>query len=130
MSKSKPHLELHKLDLQSGWEAPPGFPSGIKQKVLASDFDEARKSRGRSRLVRFDPGVYTVDYLVHEYWEEVFVVSGDLTMGNDRNGNGGTSFGPGSYACRPPGTLHGPFKSNGGCILFELHYFAEPSAGQ
>jgi hypothetical protein len=60
---------------------------------------------------------------VHEYWEEVFLVSGDLTVGNDEHGNGGKSFAPLTYACRPPGAPHGPFKSVGGCLLFEIHYY-------
>lgn len=125
MSNGKPHLEFHTLDLQTGWETPPGYPTGIKQKILASDFDEKGKTGGRSRLLRFDPGVFTTEPFVHEYWEEVFLMSGDLTVGNDKLGNGGAAFAPNTYACRPPGAYHGPFKSNGGCMLFELHYFSE-----
>jgi hypothetical protein len=50
-------------------------------------------------------------------------VSGDLIVGNDAQGNGGESFKPLTYACRPPGVPHGPFKSVGGCLLFEMHYY-------
>ena len=60
---------------------------------------------------------------MHEYWEEVFLVTGDLTVGNDANGKGGTSFPSWTYACRPPHAAHGPFKSEKGCILLEMHYF-------
>ena len=60
---------------------------------------------------------------MHEYWEGVFLVSGDLVVGNDANGNGGKSFPPNTYAFRPPGAYHGPFKSNSGCVLLEVHYF-------
>ena len=35
----------------------------------------------------------------------------------------GTPCEPHTYACRPPHTPHGPFKSETGCILFELHYY-------
>ena len=62
---------------------------------------------------------------MHDYWEEVYVISGDLFVGSDRNGEGGTRFGSNTYACRPPGTYHGPFKSETGCLLLELHYFDE-----
>jgi hypothetical protein len=62
---------------------------------------------------------------VHDYWEEVYLVSGDLIVGSDRSGKGGTRFGPHTYACRPPGTLHGPFKSDAGCLLLEMHYYDE-----
>ena len=51
------------------------------------------------------------------------MVSGDLIVGNDENGDGGDSFNQATYACRPPGVYHGPFKSNQGCTLFELHYY-------
>ena len=74
-------------------------------------------------MLRFEPGVFTTEPFVHEYWEEVFLVSGDLTVGNDKEGKGGEAFPPFTYACRPPGAWHGPFRSDGGCILLEMHYF-------
>lgn len=123
MAVGKKHDEFHTLDMEAGWEVPPGYPSGIKQKILAGGLDEANKRGSRTRLLKFDPGVFTTDPFVHEYWEEVFLVSGDLTVGNDKEGRGGTSFAPFTYACRPPGAFHGPFKSEKGCLLLEMHYF-------
>lgn len=123
MSGSKPHIEFQRLDLDAGWETLEGYPPGIKQKILASDLDEKKKRGSRTRLLRFDPGTYTVSPFVHEYWEEVFLLSGDLIVGSDANGNGGESFAGSTYACRPPGAFHGPFKSAGGCLLFEIHYY-------
>ena len=120
----KPHLEFHSLDLNEGWETPPGYPAGIKQKIIAGALDETSKAGNRTRLLSFEPGVYTTDPLVHEYWEEVYLLSGDLIVGNDRNGNGGEKFTGPTYACRPPGAYHGPFKSENGCMLLETHYFA------
>ena len=79
--------------------------------------------RSRTRLLRFDPGVYTTQPFVHEYWEEVFLVSGDLVVGCDENGKGGERFEPHTYACRPPGVYHGPFRSDAGCLLLEIHYY-------
>ncbi|MDB5573880.1 MAG: hypothetical protein JWR79_1037, partial [Tardiphaga sp.] len=38
-------------------------------------------------------------------------------------GKGGEAFKPNTYACRPPGAFHGPFKSEGGCLMMEIHYF-------
>jgi len=124
---NKPHLEFHLLDMVSGWETPPGYPSGIKQKILASDLDETGKSGSRSRLLRFDSGAYTTAPFVHDHWEEVFLVSGDLIVGSDAQGRGGTAFVASTYACRPPGVKHGPFKSEQGCLLFEIHYY-DPAA--
>ena len=123
MPMNKPHLEFHKVDMDKGWVTPPGYPSGIQQKILASDLNETKKMGSRTRLLRFAPGVYTTAPFVHDHWEEVFLVSGDLTVGNDENGNGGTPFRGYTYAVRPPGAWHGPFKSEGGCLLLEIHYY-------
>lgn len=124
MSAGKPHLEFHTLDMSTGWETPPGYPEGIKQKILASDLDENGKRGSRTRLLRFDPGVHTTEPFVHDHWEEVYLLHGDLTVGNDAQGQGGEAFPADTYACRPPGAYHGPFKSEGGCMLLELHYYS------
>jgi hypothetical protein len=123
MSVNKAHDEFHTLELAVGWEVPPGYPSGIQQKILSGGLDERAKRGTRTRLLRFAPGVFTTEPFVHDYWEEVFLVEGDLAVGSDRSGNGGTTFQPFTYACRPPGAPHGPFRSDGGCILLEMHYY-------
>ena len=125
MRTEKEHREFHAVDLAQGWETPPGYPAGIQQKILAGRLDEANKRGNRSRLLRFAPGVYTTKPFVHDYWEEVYLISGDLTVGNDEKGEGGESFAPNTYACRPPGAYHGPFKSTHGCLLFEIHYYGD-----
>lgn len=125
MAIEKEHKEFYAVDLDSGWETPAGYPSGIKQQILAGHLDEKAKRGTRTRHLRFEPGVYTTSPFMHDYWEEVYLVSGDLTVGNDAHGNGGTAFGPNTYACRPPGTPHGPFKSENGCLLVEIHYYDE-----
>jgi hypothetical protein len=119
----KLHLEFTPVDFASGWETPPGYPEGIKQKILSSDLDEATKSGSRTRLLRFDPGVFTTVPFVHDHWEEVYLLDGTLVVGNDAKGRGGQGFSFPTYACRPPGVLHGPFSSPGGCLLLELHYY-------
>ena len=123
MGVNKEHKEFHALDMNEGWHVPPGYPDGIEQKILSGALDEEGKRGSRTRLLRFAPGVFTTEPFVHDYWEEVYLVSGDLTVGNDANGEGGEAFDPNTYACRPPGAYHGPFKSNGGCVLLEMHYF-------
>lgn len=123
MAVNKAHLEFFPVDMSSGWETLPGYPAGIEQKILAGALDEQGKRGTRSRLLRFQPGAYTTRPFVHDYWEEVFLFSGDLIVGNDERGNGGEKFQPNTFACRPPGAWHGPFKSETGCILFELHYY-------
>jgi len=125
MKNPKLHDEFKAIDMTSGWETPAGYPQGIQQKILAGSLDERRGTGNRSRFLRFAPGVYTTKPFVHDYWEEVYLVEGDLTVGNDARGEGGENFRSGTYACRPPGAAHGPFKSNGGCLLLESHYYAD-----
>jgi len=123
MPINKLHDEFHSLDMDAGWQVPEGYPEGMEQKILAGGLDEEAKTGSRTRLLRFQPGIFSTVPFVHEYWEEVYLISGDLTVGNDENGDGGESFQPNTYACRPPGAHHGPFKSEGGCLLLEVHYF-------
>ena len=119
----KQHLEFNSIDLDAGWQVPPGYPEGIEEKILAGDLDEPNKTGNRTRLLRFKAGIYTTEPFIHEYWEEVYLLEGDLIVGNDEKGEGGTVFYKNTYACRPPGVHHGPFKSNNGCLLLEIHYY-------
>lgn len=125
MPITKEHLEFHVPDMGSGWHTPAGYPAGIEQKILAGALDEANKRGHRTRLLRFQPGEFTTAPFVHDYWEEVWLVSGDLIVGNDAEGRGGEAFTKAAYACRPPGAYHGPFKSETGCVLLEIHYYDE-----
>lgn len=113
----KEHLEFFTLDMATGWETPAGYPRGITQKVISGHLDEAGKKGSRTRLLRFQPGAFTTVPFEHEYWEEVFLVSGTLTVGAE-------AFRPYTYACRPPHVPHGPFTSEEGCLLLEIHYYA------
>jgi hypothetical protein len=126
MALPKEHKEFHQIDMAAeDWHTQKGYPQGIEQKILAGLLDEATKRGNRTRLLRFRPGAFTTQPFVHEYWEEVYIVFGDLFVGSDPNGEGGEKFTINAYACRPPGVLHGPFRSENGCLLLELHYFAQ-----
>ena len=125
---SKQHLEFVTVDLKSGWERPPGYPEGFFQKILASDLDEVNKRGSRTRLLRLDAGAFSTEPFVHDHWEEVYVVQGDLVVGNDNKGKGGRSSAAHTYACRPPGVNHGPFTTKQGCILYEIHYYETSGA--
>lgn len=123
MRINKPHFEFSAVDLSLGFAPPPGYPPGFAEKILAGSLDEKNKQGNRTRLLRIGPGAYSTEPFVHEYWEEVYLLSGDLIVGNDAQGRGGQQFTGPTYACRPPGAHHGPFKSDTGCLLLEIHYF-------
>src|SRR6185503_14856244 len=96
----KEHLEFFPLDMKNGWQTPPGYPAGIQQKILAGHLDEPGFKGSRTRILRFAPGAFTTVPFEHEYWEEVFLFSGTLTVG-------GETFHPPTFACRPPHVPHG-----------------------
>jgi hypothetical protein len=125
MAVTKRHDEFYQLDMDSGWQRAEGYApdSGVLEKILSGSLDPAMKQGSRTHLLKFPPGFHTPKPVLHDFWEEVFLVSGDLTVGNDENGNGGALFSGYTYAVRPPGVWHGPFKSNGGGLLFEIHYY-------
>ena len=82
MGVNKEHKEFHAVDLSTGRETPAGYPAGIQQKILSGGLDEANKRGTRSRLLRFAPGVYTTKTFVHDYWEEVYLISGQCAKGS------------------------------------------------
>lgn len=69
-------------------------------------------------LQRYEPGADTVasDTIVHDFWEEVMILSGELT-----DVALGRTFSAGMYACRPPGMVHGPYRSDTGCEMLVIN---------
>lgn len=114
---------MFELDMTTGWEPVPGT-SGIATKPLSGNFDEAGGTGYRTRCVRIEAGGETFEPFEHPYWEEVFVMQGEVTSKAD-----GTSVRAPAYVLRPPGTPHGPVKSETGCLLIEFQYFADRSIG-
>ena len=86
---------------------------GLSERILAGD-----PSTGNyTRMLKFDPGIVTPETFRHEFWEEVWILSGsirDLRLDQE--------FTAGMYACRPPGMPHGPWSSPAGCVTFEVRY--------
>ncbi len=123
-TKIKPPVGFHHLDVSEGWEPAPGAAPGVEQKMLSGLLDDDNGVGVRTRLIRFQPGAIVPNQFVHPYWEEVYLIEGELMTGNDAAGNGGETFVAPCYACRPPGTTHGPFASAKGCVFFEIQYYA------
>ena len=47
MGYHKGHKEFHALDMDKGWHTPPGYPSGIQQKIIAGELDEKARRGNR-----------------------------------------------------------------------------------
>jgi hypothetical protein len=110
---AKPELEFH--EPAAAWRST--ATAGQAEQILAED----PLGGTCTRLLRFDPGCDTSasGTLTHDYWEEIYFISGDLTDLRLEQ-----QFTAGDYACRPPGMEHGPWHSRGGALLFEVRYYA------
>jgi hypothetical protein len=114
----KPELEFFRPD-HLPWEPVAASSTGgaggrgIRQKILSRDAE----SGDVTRLLRFDPGVETVETIAHEFWEEVWILEGELIDLGKRQ-----TFSAGMYACRPPGMVHGPYSVPTGCTTLEIRY--------
>jgi hypothetical protein len=114
---------IRDADARGAWRTLPTAGAPLSELILADDFDPAARLGSRTRLVRWAPGALLPEPVVHDFHEEVFVVDGEFVVGCDASGEGGETFGPFTYACRPPGVLHGPFASRTGCTLLEFMYY-------
>jgi hypothetical protein len=111
---AKPEHEFFPVE-KVGFTPCVGSVPSLTERVLAADADAGVASR----ILRFEPGTDTSPngVQVHDFWEEVYVLEGSLTdLRLDE------TFTAGMYACRPPGMPHGPWRSEDGCLTFEVRY--------
>jgi len=113
---AKPELEFFDHDLNIQWRQVEGAQKGIVEKILSYD----PETGSYTRLLKFPPGIVTTEVLVHDFWEEVYILKGSLT---DLNKN--ETYIEGMYACRPPGMKHGPYSIPYGCMTLEIRTFVK-----
>ncbi|MFQ5665006.1 MAG: cupin domain-containing protein [Candidatus Binatia bacterium] len=111
----KPELEFH-VPSDTGWEQLNDRKPAIMQKILSKD----EETGSVTRLMKFERGgdMSFAGVLMHDFWEEVWIIEGaltDLTLNK--------TFPAGSYACRPPGMKHGPYISEPGALMFEVRTY-------
>ena len=97
------------------WQAIDGL-EGIAEELTLSIDEETGEY---TRLTRFHPGADTTPFggKSHEYPEEIFIISGRLY---DQAFD--VWLETGHYVSRPPGEVHGPFKTDIGCTVLELSF--------
>lgn len=97
------------------WQSIEGLENIAEELTLSID-----SSTGEyTRLTRFHAGADTTPFggKSHEYPEEIFIVSGRLyDQAFDM------WLETGHYASRPPGEIHGPFKTEEGCVVLEVSF--------
>lgn len=100
---------------QHQWKPIPGFEGCIEELTLSLDEETGEYTR----LTRFHPGTDTTSAGAksHPYPEEILIVRGRLY---DQAFNLWLECG--HYASRPPGEVHGPFKTDIGCVVLEISF--------
>jgi ChrR Cupin-like domain len=93
------------------WHPAPGHGPGVWERIVSGGRDEGVTTR----FLRFDPGSGRDAVVTHDFWEEIYIVSGTFE-------SGGRAYAAGCVAVRPPGVVHGPFHSTTGCLNFEVRY--------
>jgi hypothetical protein len=100
---------------QGTWQQIEGL-EGIAEELTLSIDNETGEY---TRLTRFHPGADTAPFggKSHAYPEEIFIVSGRLyDQAFDM------WLETGHYASRPPGEVHGPFRTEKGCVVLEISF--------
>ena len=103
------------VDQRAQWTPIEGLQGMAEELTLSVD----ERTGEYTRLTRFHAGADTAAFggKSHPYPEEVFIVSGRLYD---------EAFGmwleTGHYASRPPGEVHGPFRTDVGCVVLELSF--------
>ncbi len=121
------NLDFSAIDPVEGFTERLGGVAGITEKVLTSDFDPGRRRGCRTRLLRMAPGTRTPEAHAHDYWEELYLLEGDMIVADGASAE--RVIRAPAYACREPGFMHGPVRTDGGCLLLEFSsYPAAPSA--
>jgi len=70
------------------------------------------------------PGTRTPEAHAHDYWEELYLLEGDMIVADGRSGE--RVIRAPAYACRQPGFMHGPVRTDGGCLLLEFSSYSAP----
>lgn len=109
----KPELEFFD-PVSIEWSPIEGMDGMISEKIVSRDPD----SGDYTRILKFEPGTVTTETLIHDFWEEVYIISGTLYDKAKKE-----TYKEGYYACRPPGMTHGPYDIPDGCVTFEIRYY-------
>jgi len=99
----------------AAWQSIEGLDGIAEELTLSIDADSGEYTR----LTRFHPGADTGTFggQSHDYPEEIFIISGRLyDQAFDM------WLETGHYASRPPGEIHGPFKTTEGCVVLEISF--------
>ncbi|MBP3736579.1 MAG: cupin domain-containing protein [Lachnospiraceae bacterium] len=93
------------------WVTPSSYQNGGVSEMIITEDEHGMFTR----FLKFEPGACGQGTLVHDCWEEVYIIEGPLIAGDE-------VYEAGTVAIRPPGMPHGPFSAPNGALTFEVHY--------
>ena len=117
---AKMHHEFFNALSDDGWRKLDGY-EGVSEKSLSGEFNHDACTGSVTRLSRWVAGAHVGDTISHAWCEEVFLISGSLSIGVP--GEEEQRLTAGSYAVRPANIPHGPFFSEEGCLMIEFSYY-------
>lgn len=89
-----------------------GAPQGHLEKILSEDSEKIMVTR----IMMVPPHSNHPQVFIHDFWEEVYILEGRQWVGDKL-------YTKGMYACRPPGMVHGPFRTaDEPCVTLEFRY--------
>ena len=108
------------VDPDDGFAPVPDRP-GYSVRILSDDMDAGARSGRRSRLLRLEPGFRSEGAHAHDYWEELYVLEGEMTIADGTDGEKQVTA-P-AYAIRAPGVMHGPVTTEQGCLMLDINWY-------
>ncbi len=121
MKNPRKNMFFGAVDLETGFETRGDGNQGISVKVLSSNLDTDAKRGSRTRLLRMAPGSKTPEAHAHDYWEEIYILDGEMTVHDGSDGE--KLVKTGAYAAREPGVMHGPVHSKTGCLMIDFCWY-------
>jgi len=119
-SFAKIHREFFDALDADDWTKLPGY-EGVTEKILSGAFNHEAGTGCVTRLARWEPNAVVDHSITHAWCEEVFIISGNLSIGTP--GAETSVLAAGTYAVRPADVPHGPFFSRDGCLMIEFSYY-------
>ena len=109
MSEQRPNVFFRNMDTGDDFEPRGDGAPGISIKILSNTLNTLNKRGCRTSLPRLDHGTTIPEAHAHDYWEEIYMLEGEMTLTDGTDGKKTVS--PNWYAARKPGVIHGPVSS-------------------
>ena len=120
---TRPNIDFTAIDLADGFVRYDGEAGGVSEKILADDMDRDAGTGARTRILKLDAGAQSPAAHAHDYWEEIYIMSGSMFVADGEGGERRVTA-P-AYACREPGFMHGPIRTDEPCVMIEFSWYGD-----